>query len=490
MYGTWVPASIKIARDSSTCFGYFTRDMDTKLHLLKNTVANFDDISECLFTGNFVELWDKYRWLNCYYLGYRAQPDKVSVKNGKFISKDRWINDAVYAATEGRKGEHWIADKSVYIHGHKIDGHFAARRRVVYGISGCVNYFLNGIMSGHREHYLKRYAFTWKHTTREAILAKLNTFKYWFGSDVTSYDTTIAQWMFDFLNRERYRYWDERIVELVRLCYNAPYFMPDPVPGGGSGPLWMGNPLQPSTYHLKMGLPSGVPMNPDDGKLFRTAAELCMLDDYFGDVLEFGIDRILQGQHPLYGFLNMGDDNLAGTNDKHYYETQMRRMEAGENISPYFKIEKEKVVTFLGNVVYRNHYDELCLSPNLVSFLVNKFVPEASTTSMRRKYWPIGFAEAPIFYSAAPAFSAVWSALVETFKEIFHIDFEGYIAAANEEIGSPDSHLTSIDRMVLDDPLKMNYRFTEDDVSSEILDLVVTKVPADFSERYLSRFIK
>jgi hypothetical protein len=479
-FGTFVPANFRIARDSSSCHPFFMKKLEVKKQIYHYIANNMDRILNYIQQDDLIGLYKEFDFVICYHIGYRAQPDKVVYENGRFSSKDRWINDFKYAQTAGADGQRFVADKTVYnTHGHLIRNHFKMRRRVVYGISGCVNYWLGALFSGFREHYLKEYAFTWKHTTAEEIKKKVERFKHFVGFDVVQYDSTFADWMFDQWCSWAREVMDERVVKLVRMAISAPYYMGS-ARTGVNEPHWLGNPFDPDSFSLNMGLPSGIPPNPDFGKYNMTATLLCLLDNHFKDVIEFGVHRVLRGDHPLYAILNMGDDTVLLSNDGKFVANTLTALEAGEQISPYFALEKEKSVAFLGNVFHRDYHDDLQLVPNVVSMINNWFAPEACTTSKKRRYWPIGWTERQKFFMHAPSYSYVKEILDKHFFNYFKVNPDLYAKVAMRDLELPKLPLTSdIDRIILEDPTKLYYRFEEMDVSPELLDTLVGTIPSD-----------
>jgi hypothetical protein len=243
---------------------------------------------------------------------------------------------------------------------------------------------------------------------------------------------------------------------------------------------WMGHPFQIDDYRLQPGLPSGIPPNPDFGKYFMTATYLCLFDDYFGDVLETGVDVILRGDHPLYGLLNMGDDSVVLSNDSKFVRELMQKLEDEAQVSPYFQLEKEDAVAFLGNVFYRDDREDLKLSPNIASFINNWFAPEISTTHVKREFWPVGWMERQQFYMQSPSFQDAWEIMVKHFYDTWHVHPDLYASKAKDRMRVPAFPVTSeVDRIVLEDPSKLYYRFDADELSSEILDSIVGTIPAD-----------
>lgn len=489
-YGNWIQSPVHISRDSSTCFPYFVKGVDAKKELFRYTCRLWDDISKFVMKGDLQGLYDKHNAVIMYYMGTRLQPDKVILESdGSRKSKDRYLWDLEYAMSGGLKGNRWVADKSISTPDFSIKGHFRMRKRVVFGTAGWMNYFLNSIFNGFREHYLHEYEFTWKHRTSDQILGKIQQFKHFVGFDVHQYDNTFADFMFDRWLLNLRNYVREDVVKLIELALHSPFYQPN-MKVGQNEKLMIGNPLNPDHFGFNYGLPSGIPPNPDLGKLMMTFNLLVRMDREFHDVLEVGIDTILKGKHPLYGILNMGDDSIILMNDDQVYAKIQADIEKDRDPSPYFKMEKEKAISFLGNVFYRDAEGDIQLAPNLVSMFSNWFVPEMSTTHRRRKYWAIGWEERNAYYMQAPSFSTAWDILSEEFYNTYGLNPDLYARRGKEIAGDPQFCLaTDLERLLLDDPSKMHYRISPKDISPELLNQITTVLPEDDVIKYIQPLI-
>lgn len=489
-YNKWVHAPVHIARDSSTCFPYFVKDVDRKHELFSYTCRHWDTISQLIRTKKLSELYRDHNGLIMYYMGTRVQPDKVDVdETGKRKSKDRWLWDLEYAMSGGTRGQKWIADKGIHTEDYSIKGHFRMRKRVIFGTAGWMNYFLNAIFNGFREHYLHEYEFTWKHRTANQIHKKIKQFKHFIGFDVHQYDNTFAPFMLNRWIENLKNYVREDVVELINMALHSPFYQPN-MKVGASEKMMIGNPLNPDHFVFNYGLPSGIPPNPDLGKLMMTFNLLVKLDHEFHDVLEIGIDTILKGKHPLYGILNMGDDSIILLNDTQVTEKMKRDVERDHDPAPYFKMEKEKSISFLGNVFYRDEKNEIQLAPNLVSMFVNWFVPEVGTIHRRRRYWAIGWEERNKYYMQSPSFSKAWDILLQEFHDNYGLHPDLYANRGKEIAGDPQLNLMNdLERLLLDDPSKMHYRVSPKDISEELLAKISTVLDDDLVKQTIHPLI-
>jgi hypothetical protein len=480
MFSEPVPAKVSIRRQASTCSPDYTNDVPKKKRELRKALAELDKFLALVERDELGELYVEYNATIIHTIGERAQPDSVTIDDGVARVKEREANDEEAARTGLKGGQRIPADRRVVVNGRTVENHFALRRRTVFGMSFVPNYVVAAIFGSWRATYLESYSFTWKHRTPESILEKMQRFRLLAGFDVKQFDQSVPTFLIDFFCDELGNYVDTRIAKLVRLMFKAPYIMPYPYVDGDTrarptNPLFGADPFDVASFTMELGLPSGIACNPDFGKFAMTWQYLCLCDDYFHDVLETGLDTILRGEHHHYGLLNMTDDCVVLTNDEGFY----RHVLAEEYQRNYFGLEKESPISFLGNVPYIDDRGELRLAPNIISFFVNWLVPEHGITSRhRRDFWAVGDRERRQHYAKSPAYSTAYAIYDEIFSEAFGRS-PGSITAEYYDAQKAMSSMSFIDALVLQNPDYLHYRFDEGDVSPEVLDELVTSLPAD-----------
>lgn len=481
MFGEAAPAKLSMRREASTGSPDYVNDVPKKKAEIRTALSGLDRYLSLVEKGDLISLFTEFNSPIVQTIGERTQADKVTIVNGRVTSKDREVNDELAARTAFKDGRRFPADKSVRVDGRAVDGHFAGRRRTVFGMSFVPNYVVAAVFSCFRVIYLDRYAFTWKHRAPDTILAKMRKFKYMAGFDVKQFDQSVREHLIEFFCSELERYADHRIAKLIRLMFRAPYIMPSPYIARADGerpttnPLFGDNPFDQGSFVHNLGLPSGIACNPDFGKWAMMFQYLCVVDDHYHDVIEFGVDSILRGEHPTYAFLNMGDDCVILMNDERFHEVVV----SGDYTADYFSVEPEHPISFLGNVPYRDDSGELQLAPNIVSFFVNWIVPEHGIDNHRRRnFWAVGDRERRQHYARAPGYSAAYAIYEEMFSSIFNrtpASITNDYYDQQRRLGS----LSFIDALVLQKPEYLQYRFDEKDVSPEILDVLVTSLPED-----------
>lgn len=474
------PAKVSIRREASTGSPDYVNDVPKKKAELRYALENLDEYLELVEKDNLLELFIRFNSPIVQTTGERTQADKVTLEGKRRVSKPREVNGEAYARGLD-EADRYDADKRVFVHGQELRGHFAGRRRTVYGMSFVPNYVVATVFSAMREHYLQEYEFTWKHRAPDSILAKMKRFKYLAGFDVKQFDQSVPTFMIDEFCSELPHYVDKRLAKLISLMFKAPYIVPYPWVAGSKAakpfnPLFGNDPFDVSSFTMELGLPSGISCNPDFGKLVMMTQYLCLADDFYGDVLEVGVETILHGEHDKYAFLNMGDDCVVLINDERFY----RHIVEGAYTASYFAVEPEKPISFLGNVPYRDDRGELKLAPNIVSFFVNWLVPEFGVDNHRRRdFWAVGDRERRQHYARAPLYHECYVAYEDIFRK--HVGrTPSAIAAEYYDQQRKFGSMSYIDALVLQNPDYLQYRFSEADLSDpNILELLVTSLSAE-----------
>jgi hypothetical protein len=491
MFGQWTPATSKIAKISSTGFPDHQKDPDFKIKLFYYVMDNFDKILDIVATGDFERLYQDYDLILAYNLVQRAQVDKVKKEGDRFTSKDRPYATYEFAASSGARGALLTADKTVTIDGVDYPGHFAMRIRIAYGLAAGLNYAMTAFMSGCRAIYLKKYEYTWKHRTVESMEQKLNKWDHIFATDAPNYDTSFGDWLN--LALIDACCFDDRMKILMKHALHAPYYS-GPTAKGEKGGIWMGNPFDVDQFKLKYGLPSGVAFNPDAGKFGMTYQYLCIFDDFFHDTLE-KMETVLQGDHPEYGMLNMGDDTVGGTNNARFNTHVNENLATDDQVkarkfAPYFVLEPETPYVFLGNAIVKRPTGGVKLYPSIPSFFLNWLVPERGVSNKMRMYWPIGWKERKLHYAKAPAFSKAWEIFERRHYDAYGISPDTIATMHEENVRNLNTfNWTDIDREVMENPSKLYYKYSEEDISVEVLDLLTTSIPSEDVERLVYPFI-
>lgn len=275
-FGHAAPASLYIRKDGSTSFPFFTTDIVYKKGWTMKAFMNIDDyLNKAVGGRTHLKAWlQDYHSVYLYAIHERQQPNAVTFADGVFASKPRTAPTPDEARSGSYAGKTY-ADMSIKDrNGNVIEGHFAMRRRDVFGANGIANYVLTGIIGCFRAVYLERFAFTFKSRDRHDKARKSAAYRYIVGSDVKTMDKMCPQWFADHVFGRLPKYLDERVVTMMQRLFAAPYVCPPPwtdLTGPDDPrlkdyePVFGGDPLDPANLKQNVGLPSGVAFNPDWG---------------------------------------------------------------------------------------------------------------------------------------------------------------------------------------------------------------------------------
>jgi hypothetical protein len=460
-----------------------TYDIDEKFESFRYLTANLPDVAKLIREGNLEKLAERHDIVLAYLIMRRNQNDSVR-ENGP---KDRSAL-SIGQACGFEEGE-LIAGRSIA----ESDKFYRTRSRPVYSGPGAVNYLLASLLQPMRDHYLSEYAFTWKHRSAEDIERKVDGYNV-LGVDATQFDqnfkTEAAEIIFD----EWSQMYDRDVIDLMRIMWYAPVFCPSPVDGDLTQWAWIGDPLDIDDFKLNRGLPSGISYNPDFGKIWGTAYILFMLDDMTGDVLEFGVHRILKGEHPTYAILNQGDDALFLFKSMELRNLLKERLESGE-ASPYIDLDIEDPVTFLGWVLTSNGRGYRVV-PNIQSMVLNFAGNEHPIGHPRdkvghRRHWGLGVESWPTVFGVCPEYKKVRRILELVTKEILGktvSEFAKPYAMESKKVLNL-SGLNLDEARLLENPSRRFYSVDMDKVRQPIVDTLIRTISPDEISTRCGRFI-
>lgn len=301
-YGGKTDSRAKFSRVSSSGFPFFTNNVSFKAQHLSFFLSQGERVKKCIDEGNLKDLYSFSQIILANYDVYRLQADSLKIEHDTVIPKTRLVNDYEFAISGGATGKRFPASKQVLANGAQIKNVSAARARTANGFCIVPNASLSAAFEPFRDYADTTFKFTYKHTTRDAILSKIKKFKSYFPVDVTQYDQSVADWMVkEWLEVSPF---NETGRKLIWLMFNAPMFYRGV--HKDDKPTWTGDPLDVDYYNQFRGLPSGAFCTSAMGKDFFTWACLCLFDDFAHNVLE-DMESILLGEHPMFGLLNQGD---------------------------------------------------------------------------------------------------------------------------------------------------------------------------------------
>lgn len=471
MLGTYVPNSYHIAKQSSSTFPHFMsgeKSYEYKIGIAYKILANLEDILDLIEKDDWDTLRKKYYFVMCMNLSVRHQPDSAGkVRNISTI-----------------EGEIKPSDKKGYLASQGLDDAEAMRVRTVYGLCGPINYLMSFFMAARRKHYFKEYHFTWHHTGPHELYEGLKDAEEVVGLDVTQMDQTVPGWFLDAYAERLKDIFDPRLAKLFKYVNRAPYYAS--AIGSNVPNFFMGDPFDRSTWNIEVGLASGRADNPDLGKLWMTLVYIILLDSIVPIIVDnphADIDNFLKGNHPVWILKDMGDDAVVGVRSNDVFAAKLLRDTLQlDDASTYSSLDVEDGVAFLGSILIKDPAGKLQIpQPNLVSFVVNRLNPERGIDDHFRKLWGQGLQSAVEHYAAMgrplqeaiTAIKDVWKATID-YPDPFVCADEHARRAKIQGVGT----LNPADLEVLADPSKRFYKFSEEDLSPEVLALYSWTIPA------------
>lgn len=474
-FGHAAPSALRIRKDGSTSFPYFTTDNQYKKLAALKMIHQCDEVIKlgCGSSAALLELLERYHVLILYAIHERQQPNPMVMEDGRLVSKARTAATEEEARSGSYEGK-TLADMTAYDRkGRRIDGHFAMRRRDVFGMCGPLNYFLTAVFGCFREVYLTRFAFTYKTRDRADKKEKIKRFKYVLGSDVKTMDKLIPEWFSEYVFDRLPKYLDEGVVTLARRAYRAPYVVPPPwrKTSPDYNPVFGGSPLEDTSFEQHVGLPSGIAFNPDWGKLWMTFVYVILYRDCGALRTPSELEYFLRGKNPDHALLDMSDDAAFLTNSP----AVAKRLEIGK--SPYAVLEQEKPVIYLGDV-FCEVSGEKEVYPNPLTYAINAIAREDSIDRMvgdpaKVVAWAEGYLARYQTYSATPVFREMNAILEEEMRREFGVN--PYLIARSL---AKHQRLNEIDALVKANPSVIHYKVDPKTVSKEVLNDIVATIPA------------
>lgn len=476
-----------------------------KQFMFRDLATNVDDVLRLVDDTNLLELYRRYGIMNLMKLVERQQSEGViDLLGGDLTPKKRLVADFEYMMTGGHGGSRIEASKTKYtrdMFGLKYG--VGTRVRTAYGLCGQINALMTMVLAGSREYYFDEGEYTWHHTTPDQIYDGIRDFVEIIGFDATTMD----QFFPTFFLQEHVRllgdYFDPRYVKLVNWVNGAPYYAPQL--GENMDPFFVGDPRDPDSFNVDVGLSSGRADNPDLGKWYMTTVYLCLLDDFTHDLLEQGgndeqsIAQVLKGRHPAFGLKDMGDDAMVGFKAGYErlaakFRDELRKEGEREKakICPYARLDIEMGIAFLGNVIFKDRMGQIQIpKPNPVTFMANRHCPERGINTGMRQFWGHGMEAAIEHYSRAG--DVIYESL-KLERELWRKWMPGY--PTPEQMSNKamtlkplpiTSSLSYAEMEVILDPTKLFYKYKPSDVSEDIASLFTSTIEGEFIDKHMRR---
>nr|QYF49822.1 MAG: putative RNA-dependent RNA polymerase [Yunnan farmland cysto-like virus] len=499
------PQKVKIRKASSSVVPYFTTNITERLNHFRRYLITARQAGELMLKGDFQRAYEVYDFGGAYFIVYRRQSsDKIDFEDGIWVAKERRVADLEYAITGGRKGHYSPASKELGDVGFRVpDGFFRERNRTAFGGPWAINSALMPIAHPVRIHIYGEYAYTYHHTTRESIQADLRQWRYTIAADVTNHDQFWPPFVLDVICETLLRMgFAEWWVAIYRVKSQLPYYVTDVDEGVGN--ILLGDWRNPSNQG---GLPSGHGFTDLEGTLLMTWVYfLVQVEHTYPEIIpqlqskasaKAVLHRYLKGGLPIR-LKDKSDDALLGWTTPELVARARAlhaKMQKGEPVSRYMKVSYEHGGAFLGNVLlYAADGDDgsLVLIGNGNSLVTNMFSPEygvqakvADRSRVKRPFPGLAWSTLSQVYGTVPVYSEIMEIIEETWFSVYGESYQAmrrdmqrrdelllakYVREVEAKVGLND--LTTIDREVLAEPDKLQYKYVETDVNPEVTDLL------------------
>jgi hypothetical protein len=499
----------QIPKDSSAGPPFYHKDTELKMKHLNQVLLHYDDIARLVSKGKLHEVYEKYGALFFKTVGVRLQTDGGEYENGNFTPKKRPFISKEAALSGGSKGEIIKYDKDL-VNSKEFNRSSAfplrknkramARSRLVYGYQSVWATIFNQALNSYSEDFKKKYSYTFKHRGYAELSMHIGNAKQIIGVDVASHDLFYKRWMIkEYVSRLPL---NDKSKLIYLLLMQAPYLRPALNPGEEA--IFSADPFDIKSYNHQMGLPSGLGAHNNLSIAWMVFSYMIPICEFYDDWSFDLVDKILSGRHSVVAFKDSSDDALyiiRHTDDglgewldaciKHsnpIYQDKIREIALKRGfkpdnyikygISPYHIIEEEKGITYLGSQISSTESGHRHVGPNFLNYAKNFYMAESSIRSFKRKNWVEGFMLRREIYAQAYMGTLRMDEVDRIVEK--HLGFNPYNEA--KRLLSYKSDVTSItpvkpaDYEVILEPSKLQWKFTEEEVSKHVLELFVRRL--------------
>lgn len=473
------PAKINVAKLSTGGARRFTYDVQWKLTYAEWLLvpSNFERMLNAVDKEDWLTLANEYETLYMTYIQKRGQVDRPG--------KDRMVMDLEYALSGGAKSSLKVADKKVVIDGVSYDDFSAMRARVVHAGPWTVNCFLQIAATTCMRSLFDKYPSVFHINTRDEILSVVDG-KHVFCSDVTEYDRSMSRDAINTCHEVMAEYWDSRIVKASERLFYSPYYA-KPLDKDGKKGVWVRDPRD-WKQTVFAGNRSGHALTSLMAKVNKVIETLFIIDGIY-PVLNREAE-FLKGKMPM-GVVNNGDDEIVwadNANDMAKFKTLRADVKNG-----HYLVEPEAGQGFSG-LLLRKIGDKAYDPVARVSTTFEKmWVPERSIGGKHRKYWPIGAITRIDNIMKTDVGRKAWEIHMKCYRDMLAVKFGDLTEIISRALAGLDldlESLTETDREVIDNPDKLQYKYSSDDVSSNVLDKVTSNIPEHVSFDFLNTYYK
>lgn len=485
-FGEWVEADINVTPGSSAGWIGFRKDADWKRDYAKfvfepSRIQKFLDMA---FANDDVAFANEFETVWAYYAQKRDQidsPDKKRLVYGYRYACDpeKYPNDHMYA-------DKVVKDKFT---GKVWPDHSATRARLINAAPWAINVVLSSMSTGVMRSMFRRHPDVWHVNTPDHIERLIN-YHHVFHADASEFDQSHPTEALDALHEGASEFWDQRLVYVSQKLLYAPYYArPLSLVDGASA--WVGK-LFGGAKEVQCGNRSGHALTSLLNKILMVAAYLYALHLAGYDVIG-NMKYWLDGEGPIK-FINNGDDTILYSKDRAALDVVIDKFVNKKTAIYAVALEKGGVFNGMPTILADSVKLIYKCVPNALNSISKIITPErpiynpSSIAQLRkdeengkkifRKYWYLGLGD-----KIANAYKdSVTNHVFTTFVSMWATERRGSLTipemldAARLRVPPIRADLTDKDLQVLDDPRKLHYKFTRDEISPEVLEQTTSKV--------------
>lgn len=475
------PSSVNVAKLSTGGMRRFTSDAQWKLDYAMWLLEpnRFEKMLDCVDKGDWLTLANEFETVYATYIQKRGQVDSPG--------KVRTVFDLAYALSGGKEGLAFPADKKVVIDGRNYPDFSAVRARVVHAGPWVINCFLQIMSTTCMKSMFSQWPSTFHVNTADEIISVVDG-KAIFCSDVTEYDRSMSRDAIEVPHVVCEKFWDSRLVKASRRLFHSPYYA-RPLGLEGNKGVWVKNPCDWSE-EVFAGNRSGHAWTSLVAKGNKVVESLFIIDKIYPVLGR--VDSFLRGKMPM-GLVNNGDDEIVWATedqDLERFKEYRKDLSAG-----HYVVNPEAGQAYSGLLLCRPDPEvrKYVPIPRLQTTFEKIWVPERGIGGMHRQFWPIGMMERISNITNSDAGIEAWDVHMSVYRRLMEPHFGSItdiiVGSASRMDLNPGS-LSEKDKAVLEDPTKLHYLYSHDEISDGVIAKVTAKLPPEVSEVFLSKYYR
>jgi hypothetical protein len=426
---------------------------------------NFERVLILAGERNWIALANEFEMLFMMYLQKRDQVDTPG--------KPRFVVDAEFVLTEGQSGYEGPADKRVTIDGIVYDDFSATRARVVQAAPWFINVLCSLVSTGHMYAMFEEYPVLFHTSTAEQLKELMDGFEVYAG-DVTEYDRSMDEGAITVPFEVARQFWDPRLIDIAERLMFACYYS-KPLSIDGEEGFWVGS-LFADGKQVICGNRSGHAWTSLIAKGNKVVDDLIVMHNAGYRVIGHE-HEIMKGLSPIR-IVNNGDDGLVIASKEVLAAYLPVRNDKRKG---HYLVGREDGTVYSGMLSIRPNLQvaEYFPTARLHTAFEKMYCPERSIGGIMRPEWHIGVIDRINNREQHPMGGVAWEIHDRLFADMLAPHFgtlNGMLTNATLASRFAYDDLTRADLEVLEDPDKLHYKFTLDEINPDIVAISTSKV--------------